>query len=80
MRRRVSTLLEERTCRRTRLEAARQGRQISDIVGEALNRYLSDAAGRPAQLHVVADSWGVMRVKPALIKRLLRDEPGILKA
>jgi hypothetical protein len=47
-------------------------------MGDALNRYLTDAAGRPAPLHVVADTWGVMRVKPVLIKRLLRDEPGIL--
>lgn len=76
----MSTLLEEQIFRRTRLEAARQGRQISDIVGEALDRYLAQDAGRPASLHVVADSWGVMRLKPAVVKRLVREEPGVFEA
>ena len=80
MRRKVSTLLDESLFRRTRLESARQGRQISEIVGEALDRYLSQASDRPASLHVVADSWGVLRVKPALVRRVLREEPDLFDA
>ena len=80
MRRKVSTLLDEGLFRRTRLESARQGRQISDIVGEALDRYLTQASDRPASLHVVAETWGVLRLKPSLVKHVLREEPDVLEA
>ena len=76
----MSTLLEESLFRRTRLESVRQGRQISAIVGEALDRYLAQASGHPASLHVVAESWGVLHLKPALVKQVLREEPGVLEA
>ena len=79
MRRKVSTLLEESLFRRTRLESARQGRQISDIVGEALDRYLTQADG-PGSLRVVAETWSVLRLKPALVKQVLLEEPDVLEA
>lgn len=45
-RKKVSTILDEHLFRRAKLEAARQGKQLSTILGDALDRYLSEAGTR----------------------------------
>ena len=80
MRRKVSTLLDDGVFRQTRLEAVRQGRQISEIVGDALRLYLAQTTDRPVSLHIVAGSWGVLPLKPATVGRVLREEPDVLEA
>ena len=77
MRRKVGTVLEEALFRRARLESARQGRAISDILAEALEDYL-ERKGRHETSGVVADTWSVLSLDRAQVKRILGDEEGLL--
>ena len=77
MRQKVSTLVEDSLYRRVRLEAVRQDRQIADIVGDALRRYL-DERGAPQGAGVVAASWGSIPADPELLRVVLEDEDGLL--
>ena len=78
MRRKVGTVLEEALFRRARLESARQGRAISDILAEALEEYL-ERRGRHETSGVVADTWAVLSIDRAQVKRILSDEDGLLE-
>jgi len=79
-RRKVSTLLDEHLFRRAKLESVRQGRQVSEILGEALERYLGERGSRRATTSVVADTWGVLKLDRRKIDRLLVDEGGLFDA
>ena len=72
-RRKVSTLLDDALYRRAKLEAARQGKQVSEILGEALASYLGDSA-RGAGTSVAAQTWGAMRVDEALLRAVMAEE------
>ena len=78
MQRKVSTQLDEALFRRARLEAVRQGRPISAIIGEALRKYL-DESGTPAGLGgAVAASWGVLSATPRDVVAIMREEDDFL--
>ena len=79
-RRKVSTLLDEHLFRRAKLESLRQRKQVSEILGEALERYLGESGSRVATTGVVADTWGVLRMDRRKVDRLLIDEGGLLDA
>jgi hypothetical protein len=79
-RRKVSTLLDEHLFRRAKIEAVRQRKQLSAILGEALERYLDDAGGGRSESGVVAASWGVLKLNRRTVARLLADEEGLLDA
>ena len=80
MRRKVSTQLDEVLFRRVRLEAVRQGRQISSLISEALARYL-DESGTPAGAGgVVSASWAALRAPAVDVVRVLREEDDFLGA
>src|SRR5438093_9666896 len=79
-RRKVSTLLDEHLFRRAKLESVRQGRQVSEILGEALERYLGERGSRQATTSVVADTWGVLKLDRRTIDRLLVHEGGLFDA
>jgi len=76
-RRKVSTLLDEHLFRRAKLESLRQRKQVSEILGEALERYLREKGSRAATTGVVAESWGVLQLDRRRVKRLLVDEGGL---
>ena len=78
MRRKVGTVLEEALFRRARLESARQGRAISDILAEALEEYL-ERKGRHETSGVVADTWAVVSLDRAQVKKILGDEDHLLE-
>jgi hypothetical protein len=79
-RRKVSTLLDEHLFRRTKLESVRRRKQVSEILGEALERYLAET-GRPlATTGVVAETWGVLKLDRRKVDRLIADEGGLLDA
>jgi len=78
MRRKVGTVLEEALFRRARLESARQGRGISDILAEALEDYLQ-RKGRHETSGVVADTWSVLSLDRGQVKRILGEEDGLLE-
>jgi hypothetical protein len=79
-RRKVSTLLDEHLFRRAKLESVRQGKQVSEILGEALERYLGESGGRAATTGVAAESWGVLKLDRRKVDRLLVNEGGLFDA
>lgn len=78
MRRKFSTLLDQSLYDRTRREAIRQGRQIADVVCEALARYLDSKAVASGPEGVVAASWGVLPLPAEQVRALLAEESGLL--
>ena len=80
MRRKVSTLVDEGLFRRTKLESVRRGKQISEIVGEALESYLGAKTAREGSLGVVAESWGVLALPRAKVKKVLEEEKDLFEA
>lgn len=79
-RRKVSTVLDEHLFRRAKLESVRQRKQVSEILGEALERYLAETGSRTATTGVVAETWGVLKLDRRRIDRLITDEEGLLDA
>jgi len=80
MQRRVSTQLDDVLFRRARLEALRQGRPISAIVGDALRKYLDDSKTPGGAGGVVAASWGALGAPTRTVAAILRDEEDFLGA
>jgi hypothetical protein len=80
MRQKVSTILDDHLFRRAKLESVRQGKNISQVLGEALERYLTEAGGRRATAGVVAEGWGVLKLDRRTVKRLATEEEGLFDA
>jgi hypothetical protein len=80
VRRKVSTVLDDRLFRRAKLESVRQGKPISHILGEALQSYLDREGGRHVTAGVVAETWAVLDLDRRRVKRLLAEEEGVLEA
>ena len=78
MRKKVSTLVDEGLFRRVKLEAARQGKQISGIVGEALEQYLGGKGGRHATSGFVTESWGALYLPQAEVHEIMEEEDELL--
>ena len=78
MRRKVGTVLDEALFRRARVESARQGRTISEVLAEALEGYL-ERQGRHGPSGVVADTWSVLSLERARVKKILAAEEGLLE-
>ena len=57
-------------------KSARQGRAISDILAEALEDYL-ERKGQHETTGVVADTWSVLSLDRAQVKRILGEEDGL---
>lgn len=79
MRRKFSTLLDEHLYDRARLEASRQGKQIADVVGEALTEYLDERSALVGPAGVVAGSWGALRLPREQVRQVLAEEEGLLE-
>ena len=77
MRRKISTLLEEGLFRKAKMESARQGKQFSEIVGEALQTYLKTASGPVAG--AVEQTWATLPARKGQLKRVLADEEGLFE-
>ncbi len=78
VRKKVSTLLDEGLFRRVKLEAARQGKQISGIVGEALEQYLGGKGERQATAGFVTESWGALYLPEAKVREIIEAEDELL--
>ena len=74
MRRKVSTLLDERLYRRVRLESVVRGKQISEIIGEALEKFLDERDVPGRGLGVVAETWGSLTLPAAEIQKIMAEE------
>lgn len=80
MRRKVSSLLDEQLFLRVKLEAVRQGKQISEILAEALARHLDDTGVPLGVGSVVEKSRGAIKVSPAQLKAIMEEEDDFLAA
>jgi hypothetical protein len=76
MRKKISTVLDETLFRRTRLESARRGKQISEIVSEALEEYLGKSHQTPGP-GFVAESYGIFKISGRKLQRVM-EEDGLL--
>ena len=74
MRRKVSTLIDDALLKRAKVEALRQEKQISEIFGEALQSYLGEAASHRSGSTVASETWGILPVSRATLRRALEDD------
>jgi hypothetical protein len=80
MRQKVSTVLESSLFREVKMESARQGKQISEVVREALELYLRTKGRGMGTGDVVGESWGALQMDREDVKRLLEDEESLFDA
>jgi hypothetical protein len=73
----VSTILDEHLFRRAKLESVRRRKALSEILGEALERYLNETGRPSSSSSVVAESWGVLSVEKQVLDEVLADEAGL---
>lgn len=67
--------MEESLFRRAKVEAARQGRPMSALLEEALERYFSDpSVGPVSQYRSVAETWGAMQAPAGIIREIMEDD------
>ncbi|MES1242860.1 MAG: hypothetical protein ABUT39_14690 [Acidobacteriota bacterium] len=78
MRRKFSTLLDESLYDRTRQEASRQGKQIADVVCDALAVYLDSKTAAFGPKGVVEESWGILALPARQVRKLLVEEDELL--
>jgi hypothetical protein len=74
MRRKVSTIMDESLFRRAKLEAARQGRPMSALLEEALERYFSGPKGAEPTHLSVAESWGAMALPADVVREIMEED------
>ena len=79
-RRKVSTLLDEHLFRRAKLQAVRQGKQISQVLGEALERHLAGEGQSQDRAGVVARTWNSLPANRRLLRRAMADEDSLFDA
>lgn len=77
-RKKFSTLIDEDLYRQTKVEAARRGVPITDVVCEALSAYVGSSEGRITAEGAVADSWGALRLPKEQVQALLEEEDDFL--
>jgi hypothetical protein len=80
MRKKVSTLLDSSLFRRVKLESVVQGKQINEIMGEALELYLRKKGSSGTVSSVVTDSWSALPLDGDQVRRILEDENGLFDA
>jgi len=80
MRRKVSTLLEEQLYLRVKLEAVRNGKQISEILGLALARYLDESDVPEGAGSVVEKTRGILKISASQLKAVVEEEDDYLGA
>ena len=76
-RRKVSTVFDERVFRRIKVEAARRGKQISEVIGEALTVYLAESGPPEEGGDIVARSWGALALDRERVRALIDEEDGL---
>ena len=69
--------MDEALYRRAKLEAAVRGKQISEIVGAALEMYLAEESVPGQGLGVVADTWGSVSFPVRELEEIMAEEDWI---
>lgn len=76
MKQKVGTVLEEDVLKRAKLRAAEQGRPLSDVIQDALERYLSEGVAEPARRDAAYQLFceRPMRLAPEQLKAVLEHD------
>ena len=74
MRKKVSTIMDASLFHRAKLEAARQGRPLSAILEDALERYFGNALAVQRTHMTVSESWGAMAVPPEVVQEIMESD------
>jgi hypothetical protein len=74
VKKKVSTVMEESLFRRAKIEAARQGRPMSVILEDALERYFASPKAVERTHMTVAESWGAMAVPPEVLREIMESD------
>jgi hypothetical protein len=74
----ISTVLDEHLFRRAKLEAVRRRTTLSEVISEALQRYLAESGSHSASTGIVDASWGLLAIERTRLDELLDEEPGLL--
>ena len=69
----VHVLLDDRLLRRLESESARRGKDVNEVLEEALELYL-DQTQAVAEGSVVAKSWGALPIDKELVKEVLEED------
>jgi hypothetical protein len=80
MRRKVSTIIDESLFRRTKLEAARQGRPLADVLEDALGAYLAGGQRVRAGGSSVEATWGALAADPDLVREIMDADDDSLES
>ena len=74
MKQKFSTVLDRGLFRRLKLESARQGKRMSELVGEALESYLGPSKGMAGLTGSVVDAtWDSISVDRKTLEELMRE-------
>jgi len=76
MKQKVGTLLEEDVIRRAKRRAADENRPLSDVIQDALERYLSEGMAEPARRESAYQLFceRPMRLAPGQLKAVLEHD------
>lgn len=76
MKQKIGTLLEEDIVRRAKRRAADENRPFSDLIQDALERYLSDGVAEPARREAAYNMFceRPMRLAPDQLKAVLEHD------
>jgi len=76
MKQKIGTVLEQSVLKRAKLRAAEQGRPLSDVFQEALERYLSEGLPEPARRDAAYQLFceRPMQLARAHMKAVLEDD------
>jgi len=77
MRQKISTVVDASLYRRAKLEAARSGRQIADVIEAALREHLAPAGPEETGDSTVAATWGSLPAPRRLVEQVLTEEEGL---
>lgn len=77
MRQKISTVVDVALYRRTKLEAARSGLQIADVIEAALREHLGPGGPKEASDSVVEATWGSIPASRHVVDQILTEEEGL---
>jgi hypothetical protein len=74
-----STILDRSLVRRLKLESARRGKPMSELINEALESYLRPSKEAAREKGRVVDAtWGSLSVDRETLKELMEEEESLL--
>ena len=73
MRRKVGTIVDEELLKRAKVRAAQEGKAFSELLGTALEMYLSRRGGASGE-RLVDEGWGAFRITRRELRQALKGD------